>query len=474
MASRRDQLQSYQFLTQRVISAFVMRETDPAQSPLRRGIGAVFVGLMVAVMVAAGYGVVGLLTKSGSKNWKTDGAVVIEKETGASFLYSSGVLHPMLNYASALLAAGKPGSPVFRVASNSLSGTPRGAVLGIAGAPDSLPARNKELKLPWTLCSVPTSSGTGRTTTVTLVVGQAPQGAQNVGGQGLLVADSASNTPFLIYQNRRYLLRSPNIVIPALFGAATPTKVGKAWLNGIPEATDIGTIPVGDRKGQPSARVPNHQVGDLVATQTGTVEQYYVVLDDGLAAITDLQKNIFTAQYSVQPIQISLNEVTNAPQSTQLKPPTGDTAPPQKAPTLVSATAAGQTLCATTTSIGSPPTVSTGGAIDQSGPGIPTGSTSDSGTSLADRVVVPGGHVAVVRAVESPTATSGAYYLVTDVGLRFAVPNDQALQALGYQPADAVSVLAGLVLRIPAGPGLDPAAAVKPAGSGTGTGTGGS
>ena len=70
MATRRDQLQSYQFLTQRVISAFVMRETDPPQSPLRRGIGAVFAGVMVAVIVGAVFGVYGLLTKVGSNNWK--------------------------------------------------------------------------------------------------------------------------------------------------------------------------------------------------------------------------------------------------------------------------------------------------------------------------------------------------------------------------------------------------------------------
>jgi type VII secretion protein EccB len=468
VASRRDQLQSYQFLTQRVISAFVMRETDPAQSPLRRGIGAVFVGLMVAVMVAAGYGVVGLLTKSGSKNWKTDGAVVIEKETGASFLYSGGVLHPMLNFTSALLASGKPASAVFRIASNSLAGTPRGSMLGIAGAPDSLPARGKELKLPWTLCSTPTTGGT-RTTTVTLLVGQGPQGAQDLGAQGMLVQDTSNNSSwYLIWQNRRYLLRSPTIVVPALFGAASPTKVGKAWLNGIPEGSDIGPIPVGDRKGQPSTRVPSHKVGDLVTAQTGTGKQFYVVLDDGLAPINELQKDIFSAQYAVQPVEITLNEATTSAQSTQLKPPSGDTAPPQSPPHLVSQTPLGQTACATTRSTSAPPTVSTGGAIDQSGPGTATGSTSDSGTSLADRVVVPGGHVAVVRAVESPNATTGAYYVVTDVGVRFAVPDDKALQTLGYQPSDAVNVLAGLVLRVPAGPALDPDAALKPASTGAG------
>src|SRR5215510_10773577 len=105
MATRRDQLQSYQFLTQRVISALVMRETDPRQSPLRRGIGAVFVGLMIAVMTAAGFGVYGLLTKVGGNDWKTQGAVVVEKECGASYVYLNGKLYPALNYASALIAA---------------------------------------------------------------------------------------------------------------------------------------------------------------------------------------------------------------------------------------------------------------------------------------------------------------------------------------------------------------------------------
>src|SRR5215813_2594405 len=114
MATRRDQLQSYQFLTQRTLSAFVMRETDPAQSPLRRGIGALFGGLMVAVLVAAGFGIYGLLTKTGANQWQKDGSVVVERETGAVFVYRQNRLNPALNFASAKLAAG-PNPPVFRI-----------------------------------------------------------------------------------------------------------------------------------------------------------------------------------------------------------------------------------------------------------------------------------------------------------------------------------------------------------------------
>src|SRR5258706_634875 len=97
MATRRDQLQSYQFMTQRVISAFIMRETDPVQSPLRRGVGAVFGGVMIAVLVGAVFGVYGLLTKIGTDPWQTDGSVIIEKETGATFVYRGGCLQPTPN-----------------------------------------------------------------------------------------------------------------------------------------------------------------------------------------------------------------------------------------------------------------------------------------------------------------------------------------------------------------------------------------
>jgi type VII secretion protein EccB len=465
VASRRDQLQSYQFLTQRVISAFVSRETDPAQSPLRRGIGAVFAGLMIAVMVGAGFGVVGILTKSGSNNWRTEGGVVIEKETGASFLYRDGVLHPMLNYSSALLAAGKV-SAVFHEAANSLAGTPRGAAFGIPGAPDSLPDRGKELKLPWTLCSA--ASTGGKSAVVKLVVGQGPVGGQALGDRGLLVTEPATGNSFLIVQGRRYQLGQPSMVIPSLFGAATPVPVGKAWLNGLPVGSDIGPIGFGDRKGQPSTKVPGQHVGDFVFTQTGSGPQYFVVFDDGLASLNELQTDIYKGQSATQAVELPLAQATALPRSGQLKAPTGDSAPPTRPPALLTAEANAQ-VCAVSQAPGAPPGIVVGGSVDDAGPGTVTASSSDVGAVLADRVVVPGGHIAVIRAVDSPSATTGAYYLVTDVGIRYPVPSDAALQMLGYLPTDAVTVLADLVLRIPAGPALDPAAAVRPA-SASGTG----
>src|SRR5438552_2218071 len=199
MASRRDQLQSYQFLVQRVLSAFVMRETDPAQSPLRRGVGAAFAGAMIAIILAAGFAVFGLLTKAGSGKWQVDGAVVVEKETGAPFLYRQGVLHPMANYASALLASNQVPPPLFRESRNSLSGVPRGVQLGILNAPNSLPDQGKMIGAPWTLCAVPGTDATGRATTSTsLVIGTALAGRRLGDDEGLLIQGTTGVT-YLIW-----------------------------------------------------------------------------------------------------------------------------------------------------------------------------------------------------------------------------------------------------------------------------------
>jgi type VII secretion protein EccB len=469
MASRRDQLQSYQFLTQRVISAFVMRETDPAQSPLRRGIGAIFGGIMVAVIVGAGFGVYGILTKVGSTNWKADGAVVIEKETGASFVYLSGRLYPTLNYASALLASGKGTSQTFRVAHNSLREVPRGLTIGISGAPNSLPAAGSAVGLPWTLCSSAGADGSGgTTTTVSLVLGSAPTGARPVGdGQGLLVKDAVSGTSYLVSQHHRHALREAKIVIPALFGAVvTPATAGTAWINSLPAGVPIGPISI-DGRGTPSKSVPGRKVGDVLVAQTGSGPQYYLVFDDGLAPVTELQKDIIDAQFPAEPAQVSVSEATSARRSGRLTSQGDEFAAPLTPPKLDAQPATPDgLLCAATTDPRAAPDISTGGTVRGIDTAIPTAGRSSAGASLADGIVVPAGSVAVIRVLPSVGATGGAYALVTDLGVRYAVPSAGVLQALGYRPEQAIDIPASLASRIPAGPVLDPAAATVPVSAG--------
>ena len=257
-----------------------MRETDPQQSPLRRGVGAIFGGLMIAILVAAGFGIYGIVTKAGSDRWQADGAVVIEKETGASFIYRQGKLHPTLNYASAVLASGRPDAPVFRVPGNSLASTPRGVTIGIPGAPNSLAPASKHIGLPWTICSAPSGDDTGRTVeTVSLVVSRAPVGGRSLAEEGVLIRDARN-------------------VVPALFGEVNAAPVGPAWLDALPAGNAIERVAFSGRN-QPSSEVDGWAIGEVLVAQTGSGPQHYLVLDDGLAPITELQRRILRAEFTV-------------------------------------------------------------------------------------------------------------------------------------------------------------------------------
>lgn len=461
MATRRDQLQSYQFLTQRVISAFVMRETDPAQSPLRRGIGAVFAGVMISILVAAGFGVYGILNHVGGNNWATDGSVIVERETGATFVYAGGQVHPTLNLASALLIAGRPNPAVFRVAGDSLRGVPRTAMVGIRDAPDSLPGPDQRVTLPWLACVVPDSDASGAPTrSVLLGVGVAAAGGRSLGDGALLVRDSTGSSTYLIWHGYRYRFQETQKLVPGLFGAvAAPILAGPAWLSTLPSGKDIGPITVTDR-GTPSAAVANRKIGDVLVAPTGTGTQYYLVLADGLAPITPLQQAILAAVAPATPTNAGSSEATTAKRSSRVFVSSGELEPPPTVPTLLQP-AASESVCAQTIDASAAPTISVDSTVDGLAHAIAVAPSKGS-VRLADRVLVPAGRIAVIRVLGAPTSDSGAFSIVTDLGIRFPVPDQDVLRMLGYAPEQAVDVPASLVSRLPVGPTLDPAAAAKP------------
>ncbi len=133
-------------------------------------------------------------------------------------------------------------------------------------------------------------------TTTQLAVGRGPTGGRALGDDALLVRDARTGDTALIWHSHRYRVASPTTVLLSLFGdQRTMVSVGTAWLNGLPEGADIGAITIAGG-GARSAAVPGRHVGDLVFDQVGTgAEQFYVVLRDGLAAITELQKDILAA-----------------------------------------------------------------------------------------------------------------------------------------------------------------------------------
>jgi type VII secretion protein EccB len=447
----------------RVVSALIMRETDPAQAPLRRGISAIFTGVMIAVVVGAGFGIYGLLTKIGSGKWRVDGAVIVEREDGAAFVYNGDTLTPTLNYASALLLSGKAPPTVFTVSRKALAGVPRALPRGIPGAPDALPDVGRVVGPPWTLCAVPALDEAGKPIVPTrLAVGRAAVGGRDLGEEGLLVRDTRTAEVYLLWHSHRYRISQPDVVVPSLFGNRPPTfAAGTAWLNGVPRGLDIGPIAIPGR-GSASAAVPNAKIGDVVVERLSTGDQFFLVLDGGLAPITSLQKDVVVGQFAVAPRERPAAEVNQLPKVDALAPAASDEAePPDRTPRLTRLDSGA--ACAETANARTAPRLLVGAAFPDTGPGGLTGARTATGTSLADVVAVPPGGIAVVRAMASPDAEGGAYSIVTDQGVRYPVPSADVLGMLGYSAAQAVDMPAGLLNRVPAGPTLSPSAALAAA-----------
>lgn len=468
MPSRRDQIQSYQFLIQRIISALVMREPDAQQSPFRRLGGAVFAGVMIAVLVTAGAGIFGLVKPGGKKTWKTENTVVLEKETGAVYVYRGGALQPVLNYASARLIAGKPNSPVS-VSRASLAGERRGVQLGIPGAPDALPDPKRLVGPAWTLCSAPGVDQSGSTVRQTvLVVGSPSRGGGPLGDRGLVVTDLDSAEVYLVWKDRRYLIRDANVVLEALTLAQRPRlRVGAAWLNALPRGDDLGRIDIPGR-GTQSAAVTGAVTGQVFVVATaGGDKQYYVALRDALAPVSFLQVSILLGDPATKvayggatptPREFSAADASSARKSDVFQRQDGDAQPPADLPELVDVSQQ-TSACAAFRHARPLPTVFIEAAMPDAGSGAPTTSRTEEGTALADRVVVPPGRGAVVEAMPAADAERGALALVTSEGIRYAVPNRNVLEALGYGKVRPTRLPASLVARLPEGPALDPDAA---------------
>jgi hypothetical protein len=116
--------------------------------------------------------------------------MIIEKETGARFVYRDNVLYPVLNYTSALLILNSPQPNAVQVSRSQLVGVTRGTPLGISGAPDPLPGPGQLITEPWALCSRPRRRRPGRARRSGVgAAGRCRPAAEAFGSRGLLVSD---------------------------------------------------------------------------------------------------------------------------------------------------------------------------------------------------------------------------------------------------------------------------------------------
>ncbi|MFF3334494.1 type VII secretion protein EccB [Streptomyces sp. NPDC002888] len=479
MQSKRDQVQAHTFIMGRLTSGMLLADPDAPESPLARTTRGVFIGCLIGVLVAAGAFVYGLVSPGGNTSWKTSGGLIVNRDTGARYLYIDGRLRPVRNYASALLIGGG-GLTSTDVRTASLRGTPVGAPVGIPGAPDSVPAASDLDDGAWQVCSTVgrAEDTTGTTTAVTALVAGAPtQGQAVAADQGLLVT-GPDQVSYLVWQGSRLRLdKDSGAAVSLGYGSLTPRPVSAAFLDALAPGPVLASPAVPGRGGAgPALGGARSTVGQVFAVRVpGSAAQYYLLRQEGLVPLT------------ATGVALVLGDPATRAKAYGGKAPT---ALELGADLLRTHLAGGKSVAASLATLPDSPPRAVGVADDMAAcaqvqPGedhtritsvlVPRSALAPvtqaaAGESAAaclavDEVVVRPGRGALVRVLGAGGATVGdTTYLVADNGVKYRVPSADALKALGYGEDDVVALPSPLLSMLGSGPDLDPVAA---AGDGT-------
>ncbi|WP_433512523.1 type VII secretion protein EccB [Nonomuraea sp. CA-143628] len=464
MQTRKDLYQAHRLMTQRLGMALLQGEPDLPESPMRRHNVATFAGIMIGVLIIAGFGIWGMLKPGGATNLRDAGQLIVEEETGAAYVYSqqTGRLLPVANYVSARLLLDSDAIKVKTVSAESLAGFARGGQVGIAGAPDSLPKPERLVKSPWSACVVEATDPSGGRKSYVTLVGGTDVGGTPAGNDALVVNDGRQN--WALWGNQRMALKNANRLTDQ-----TPRRVPLSWINAIAEGSDFAAPAIPQRgRNIPGPGGTTFKVGQVfkVAAVAGAPARWYVMLADGLAPITQTQATLLIqdpasqtayGKQHVREIPIDAANANAAKASAQRI--TGGGMPATMPRFQVPAGSAPLCMVYANTVKGSVKgTLTVGSRI-----GIPTPGSSGNPERF-DQVLLPPGTAALAGLLPGENQLSNVqqFYLVTDQGKKYRLATPDVLTKLGYDASNVAPLPAHLLRLIPEGPTLDPAAARTP------------
>lgn len=472
MWTRKNQLEAYQFLRRRLVSALVFRAANHPESPSRRLILASVTGIAISAIVLLGFGAYGLLKPGSASAWTAGGTVILEKETGALFvLDSEGTLRPVVNYASAALFLGSGRPEVTNVAQKSLRIRPRGPAIGIPQAPASVPAPDALVPGPWIACSqAPLGQGGTPRPVVSLLVGDDASVDTMAADAGLLVSEVVSGDVHLLQDGIDHRIGSEDVASALGLAGSVPVPVGAGWLNTVPKGADIDFLSIPDAgSAGPDLADRATTIGEVFVVERAGDEggegAYFVSLSDGLAPVNATQAEL---------IIDNLDNPARPADGSAISLPAGVAAVaspstitigvgiPDELPVPLDIEGDTVAVCATAEPSGDDDDAVVIGLADVAPMGefesaIPVGGQGPSGP-LADIVSVASGRGCLAQEVVAGGAGLGTHYLVTDEGRRFPLEME-ATESFDYS-ADAVSsVPKAFLALLPLGPQLSQAAA---------------
>ncbi|WP_127783957.1 type VII secretion protein EccB [Rhodococcus sp. X156] len=480
----KSQVQAYRFILRRMEHALVRKDAVMLHDPMRTQVRATVVGLVLAIIGLAGFALFALFRPAGGLG---DQAIVTVKDSAATYVRLEGVLHPVLNLASARLVVGQAVAP-SEVSAAALADLPRGPLLGIPGAPALLPGEDARPEATWTVCDTLSTDATARsasqqasaTTTTTVIAGSVT--APPVPADGALLVQGppepgfVEGATYLVQDGRRARidLADKRVTRALELDGATARPMSAAVLNAIPAVGQLSPPTVPGAGVRPSfagvdALPASAVVGTVLQVSSGADQQSYVVLADGVQSVSPVVARLLQYASSGDPVTVS-SSAMGVPPTAQTTLAVDDL--PSRMPALVQADTA-PVACMSWDGTGTEPQPAAAGAaphtlkptvrVGDSLP-VPTGAQvvplaqADGPGPQLDSVYLRPGQGALVRAV-SPGTDVGELFLVSDTGVRYGIPNVETAQVLGL--GSRVDLAPKQVLALlPIGPELSQQAAL--------------
>ncbi|ASR37020.1 type VII secretion protein EccB [Prauserella marina] len=443
MYGRREQAEAHSFLVGRILAAVLRTDPDAPVRPLRRTTVGLAVGLAVAVLVGGIVLAVSFLTGKGGDAWRDEpGTLVVDEDSGNRYLLVEGRLRPVLNYASArLLVEGNP--PIATVNAKDLADFPKGAPVGIAGAPDALPSPGAGGQ-PWTVCA-----GVGDGESAVAVSVGTPVGVRPLDeGEAALVR--TGDQLYLAWNGHK--LRVTEDWVPRALGMdpAKAVAVDSAWLNTLPSGPDIGAPPVEHGGSGPEVAGAPTELGQLVTAPDAVGDTTFVVTHGGLMPVSPLVATLIGADpelslpptMTLTPAELATQQVTPAPVWQAELPGRPPSALDSETRMPCVRWENDKAILATTENLDG-----------SSASSDPAGVTRDG--RVADLVDVTPGAGMIARTRPAPGVPGAGVYLITEAGAKFPVADAEAAEALGFSVDSAALVPAELLALLPTGPVLD-------------------
>ena len=309
MQTQRDHVHAHQFMMGRLGSALVQGDPSTAEIPGQRAVTGLVFGLLISVLVVAGFAVYGWIVPGGSTAYTKPGLILVEKESGTRYVYLDGVLRPTPNLTSAMLIQG--GSATVKLISQqSIKDVPRGPQIGIEGAPQSI-AVSSMVTGPWLTCLAGSVSETGGDR---LGINLDPRVTGRVVPAGKFVVVSGRGTAtYLVTADRKYPVTDPATLVA--LGASTVRRIPAPplWLDFLPDGPALAPakIPGAGEKGEVAGK--SHPVGTLFRQQPDAgAEQLFVLRRDGLAAISRTEFLFAAATTGAKPVELTGADLVSA------------------------------------------------------------------------------------------------------------------------------------------------------------------